>query len=207
MLVPSESMRELLEARLREYQIQFQESPEALTYWENRGLTRKTAEEFRVGFVASPLKGDGWFKNRLAIPYITANGRPVSFKFRAIDDTADRYRKDKGDPSRLFNTRALVKSYWTVVTEGEIDAIAAGQCGLPAVGIPGATQWKTEWSRVFRNRTVLVLADGDDAGEEFAEKVANFIYGCRVISMPPGEDVCSMLKAKGEEWIREVVLE
>lgn len=208
MLVPSSAMRSLLAERLREYEKQFQSSQEALTYWEERGLTSAVAKAFRVGFVEEPLKGDARFKGRLAIPYITANGLAVSFKFRSIDGSSDRYTKDKGDPARIFNTRVLTTARKVVITEGELDCTAATQCDLQAVGIPGANQWKPEWSRIFRNREITVLCDGDDSGHEFGELVTERLYSgaVKVIDLPNGEDVNSLLSKKGEEWIRELVL-
>lgn len=153
------------------------------------------------------LKGDRRFEGMLAIPYITANSLPVSFKFRPIDESPQKYYKDKGDPTRIFNTRVLTTARKVVVTEGELDAIAATQAGLQAVGIPGATQWKPEWSRIFRNREVTVLCDGDSAGEEFGDLVSNQIYSkVKVINLPQGEDVNSLLKERGAEFVRELVV-
>lgn len=205
MLVPSGAMKKLLAERLRVYQEQFRENPEGLTYWENRGLTKATAEDFRVGYVAEPLKGDQRFKARLAIPYLTPAG-VVGFKFRATNGSPERFSKDRGDPNRLFNTRILVRARKLVLCEGEIDTMAATQAGLQAVGIPGAKNWKPEWSRVFYNRQISVLADGDETGHEFAEVLGSKLYGVRIIDMPDGEDVTSMLQKKGEQWIRNVVL-
>jgi len=206
MLVPDNAMRQLLTQRFKTYTEQFWKSEEAQRYWVGRGLSVQMAKVFFVGFVSQPLRGDSRFTNRLAIPYITANNQPVSYKFRAIEETKKRYDKDKNDPSRIFNTRVLRSARKVVITEGEIDAIAATQCGLQAVGVPGANNWKPEWTRIFRNRLVTVLADGDEAGEEFADRVSSLLYGVRVVMMPQGEDTCSMLKEKGEEWIREMVV-
>lgn len=209
MLVPSSATRKLLEARLQAYTEQFEESPEALTYWEEvRGLTRATAAEFLVGFVAPgrALKGDQRFEGRLAIPYITANGLPVGFKFRSIDGSQDRYSKDKGEPNRLYNTRVLKRARKVVICEGEVDTLSASQAGLQAVGVPGASNWKAEWGRVFYNREVTVLADGDDAGHDFAEMVATKLHGVRIIDLPAGEDVNSMLVKKGNGYIRDLVV-
>jgi hypothetical protein len=36
--------------------------------------------------------------------------------------------------------------------------------------------------------------------------LAGKLYGARVIALPDEEDVLSMLKAKGEIWVRELVL-
>lgn len=204
MLVPDAKRRELLNQRLRRYQEQFWDSVGAQEYWLNRGFSLNTARDFQIGFVADPLVGDGGFRGCLAIPYITASQRVVSFKFRSINQSVrQRFMKDPGDPARIFNTRALVNARSVVITEGELDAVAASQCGLTAVAIPGATMWKPEWGRIFRNRVVTVFADGDEAGAQFAERLSSALYGIRVVQMPDGEDVNSMLMQRGQEWIRE----
>jgi len=198
-LVPSPSTRRLLEKRLEVYEAQFSDSP-ASTYWESRGLTRATARAFRVGYVGDPLPGDDRFRGRLAIPYLTPSG-VVGMKFRAIDGDDNRWMKDKGEANLIFNTRVLVHARKVVITEGEMDCISAVQAGLQAVGIPGASNWRKEWSRIFYQREVTVLAQGDDPGREFAERVINGIDGGRIVYMPEGEDVNSMLQREGEEWI------
>lgn len=198
-------MKRLLEERLRVYEGQFWKSPEAQRYWVERGLTSETAKAFHVGFVGDPLRGDGRFQGRLAIPYLAIGG-VVSFKFRAIDGSEERFSKDKGDPNRLFNTRVLKRAVRVVITEGEFDCMAATQAGLDAIGIPGANNWKASWTRVFYHRDVVILADGDEAGHEFGELVAQNIYGAKIVDMPQGEDVNSMLMKSGEQYIRDAVL-
>jgi DNA primase len=207
MLVPSPAMRKSLENRLKVYAEQLWDpaTPAGLTYMESRGLTREVIKDFSVGYVARPLPGDARFAGRVAIPYLTPSG-PVSFKFRSLaSGEAQKYTKDRNDPNRIFNTRVLTHAHQIVITEGEIDCIAATQCGFDAVGIPGARQWKPEWNRIFYNRQITVLADGDDAGEEFADMIVSKLHGARVIPMPPDEDVNSMLLQKGEDWLREQV--
>lgn len=206
MLVPPDSMRKLLEDRLVNYRQQFHESDSAgSTYWGNRGLTITTAAEFQIGFVKRPIRGDQRFRNSIAVPYLTPSGI-VSMKFRTIkDDTEYRFAKDSGDPNRIFNTGALMQTQPVWVSEGEFDAMALAQCGLPALAIPGATQWKDEWARVFRGRDVTVVCDGDEAGRQFGEKLTSRIYGAKIIEMPDDEDVCSMLVSKGEDWIKGAV--
>lgn len=206
MLVPNDNMKKLLENRLQEYGRQFEVSPEASIYWEERGLTKEVRSEFRVGYVAEPLKGDARFQGCIAIPYIAANDRVVGYKFRRIDNNPQRFLKDKGEPNRIFNTRILRRARKVVITEGELDCVAATQAGLQAVGIPGANNWKPEWNRVFYNRQLTVLADGDEAGHDFAEMVATKLYGVRIIDLPAGEDVNSILLQKGSEYIRDLVV-
>src|SRR5690606_3134686 len=98
MLVPDNAMRQLLTQGFKTYTEQFWKSEEAQHYWVGRGLSVQMAKVFFVGFVSQPLRGDSRFINRLAIPYITANNQPVSYKFRAIEETKKRYDKDKNDP-------------------------------------------------------------------------------------------------------------
>jgi DNA primase len=96
---------------------------------------------------------------------------------------------------------------YVCVTEGEFDAIAAHQAGLPAVGFPGVSSIKEPYYlRPFKGyEAVYILADNDDKGqgETFAEKVAENVQNARIILMPKGHDVNSFLKADGPEALRE----
>jgi DNA primase len=205
-LVPSPATRRLLESRLLTYERQLGGSPEASAYLESRALTNKTLGAFRVGFVAKPLLGDERYRGRVAIPYLTPSGC-VGMKFRAIKDDAEvKYLKDVNEPNRIFNTSVLIRAQFVVITEGEFDCMSVSQAGLDAVGVPGARNWKPEWNRVFFQRDVVVVAHGDPTGREWAERVAINIDCCRIVYMPDGEDVNSMLQSKGESWIREKVL-
>lgn len=201
MLVPSSSMRDSLELRCLAYEGQLKGSP-AVPYLESRGITTEAAASFRVGYTAEPLPGDEDFVHRLVIPYLTPSG-VVQLRFRTLSDAEPKYLSEHGAVSRPFNTRVLVGDTQTVyVTEGEIDAITATLCDLPAVGFDGATKWKPSYWRIFRYRQVVVLADGDKAGGEFGRSVAKTIHGCKIIKMPPGEDVNSFFCREGEEALR-----
>ncbi|MBP2972703.1 toprim domain-containing protein [Mycobacterium tuberculosis] len=110
-----------------------------------------------------------------------------------------------GDQPWLYNTLALMREVPDIaITEGEIDAITAQVCGLPAVGVPGASMWKPYMRELFLGyRTVYILADGDDAGTQFANAVAATLANSRVIPMPPGEDVNSLVISKGKQALLE----
>lgn len=205
--VPSPATRALLAERSRAYEAQLwePEAEEALIYLASRGLTNDVVVDFRVGYVNEPLVGDDRYQGRLSIPYITPSG-VVGMKFRSVGDSPKRWAKDPGEPNRLFNTRALINTGLTVITEGEMDCISAAQCGFDAVGVPGANNWLPEWNRVFAQRDVVVIAQGDDPSREFAEKAAVNIERCKIVVMPEDEDVNSMLQSEGVDWIRKKVL-
>jgi DNA primase len=93
------------------------------------------------------------------------------------------------------------------ITEGEIDAITAQVCGLPAVGVPGAQAWLPHFREPFLGyRDVFVLADGDEAGLRFANTVAGTLPNAKVIPMPPGQDVNSLVLSEGKQALLERML-
>lgn len=175
-----------------------------------RGLSGDSARRFRLGYVDAPLVGHEQFRGRICIPYLTRAG-VVSIKFRRIGDgTGPKYLYESGtvakrifNPAALFDTRPFV-----CICEGEIDAITADQCGLPAVGIAGVDNWQSYFRRVFAGYDdVFILGDNDDKGqgETFANRIAKSIPNSKVVLMPDGHDVNSYFVAEGPEAIRRKV--
>lgn len=145
------------------------------------------------------------YRGCLSLPYIRwshAHGwQVVSIRFRKLDGSKPKYMTVSGDRPRLYNTLALMNPGPAVaITEGEIDAISLEACGIPTVGVPGATSWQKHFPELFDGyREVYVFADGDEAGEKFAHTVAKTINNSRVIPCPPGEDVNSLFTKEGRE--------
>lgn len=166
-------------------------------------------EKFCLGYVGDPLPGHEMFKGFLAIPYLRwSPDHPwaaVSIRFRCVEEHDHRghgkYMTVSGDRPRLYNTLALLRDSARIgVTEGEFDAITATLAGLPAVGVPGATAWQQHFREPFLGyRDVYVFADGDEAGMGFARSVAATLPNAKIIPMPPGEDVNSLVISKGKD--------
>lgn len=158
-----------------------------------------------LGFVAEPLAGHEMYRGCLAIPYLRwsweSGWQVVSIRFRRLDDSKPKYMTVAGDQPWLYNTIALIKhSPVVAITEGEIDAITAQVCGIPTVGVPGAQMWKPYFRELFLGyRDVFILADGDEPGMDFANKVASTIPGAKVIPSPAGEDVNSLVLKQGRD--------
>ena len=110
-----------------------------------------------------------------------------------------------GERARLFNTTALLQQSDTIaITEGEIDAISAEACGIPAVGVPGVEAWQPHFVEPFLGyREVYILADGDEAGLRFGNGVAHSLNNAKLIPMPQGEDVNSVFVAGGRDALTE----
>lgn len=210
----SASQKKLLRESALTYHQAFSGSP-ADDYMASRGLgfpsIKTEMDKFMLGYVAEPLPGDEQFRGMLAIPYLRwsrENGwAVVSIRFRRLDDGKPKYLTRAGDRPRLFNTLALLKRSPTVaITEGEIDAMTAQVCGIPTVGVPGAQAWKPYFSEPFLGyREVLILADGDEAGMQFADGIAESLPNARVIPCPPGQDVNSLVLNGGPAALLERV--
>lgn len=211
-LVPKQSTRESLELATQAYEDQIQEDEAALMYLEERGITRRARDYFRIGVTRDPADGHESYRNKLAFPYITPTG-VVSIRFRVIGTPRPKQSKHLtilDDIARLYNTRALRGTKEIYICEGETDTIAAWQAGLPAIGIPGANAWGPNarvWRRVLANYTVSVLADNDDtgAGLDLAKDIYGSLGGCRIITMPPGHDTSSFIKEEGYDKFKAFI--
>ena len=172
-------------------------------YLGTRGLSVDEARQFHLGVVADPLPGHEAFANRLAIPYITPAG-VVDIRFRAINGEDPKYMGMVGAKTTMFNTQAcFAADKYICVTEGEFDAIVMSvKTEHPTVGIPGANNWKPHYSRILDDYdVVIILADGDNAGLEFAKKISREVPNVNIIQMLDGEDVNSMYLKHGKEWL------
>lgn len=162
-------------------------------------------DHFRLGYVGSPLFGDEQYSGRLTIPYQTVSGI-TSVRYRALNNEKPKYLSRSGEIGRPFNVRALESIEGPIfVTEGEFDCVAATQCGLVAIGFPGAQSWRPVFGRLLRHRDVVILCDGDDAGFKFGEVIQRDVPSATLVKMPNGNDVNGCLVEEGPEWLREFV--
>ncbi|WKW87272.1 DNA primase [Mycobacterium phage Chargerpower] len=202
----SESQRAYLWEATSRYRSSLPGSP-AAEYLASRGVLGAT--QFGLGFVDDPLPGHELYRGCLAIPYLRWSSwrgwSAASIRFRRLDDGKPKYMTLPGDKPRLFNTNALTNySRDMAITEGEIDAVTAEMVGIPTVGVPGAQMWKPHFRELFLGyRNVNILADGDEPGLEFAKAVAKTLPNARIIPMPDGEDVNSLVMKQGKDALLE----
>jgi DNA primase len=153
------------------------------------------------------------YQGMLSIPYVrqAGNGKRavVSIRFRCLEDHEHhghgKYNTEAGDRPRLYNTLALIESDKEIaVCEGELDAVVAEQCGVPAVGVPGVQSWRPWFRDPFLGyERVWLLADGDDPGRMFAKTLAQTLTNSKIIPMPQGYDVNSFVLAEGPDALKE----
>lgn len=178
----------------------------AWPYLAARGLTAEVVARRQIGFVAEPLVGHEQYVGRCVIAYQTPTGI-VDLRFRSItSDEGPKYLSRPGAEQRMYGVLAFDKpSDVIAICEGEFDSIVIDElCGIPAVGIPGANGWKPYHWRAFEDYSkVLIFADGDPAGRDFAKRVATSIQSAIVIQMPDGMDANDVYLYEGAEGIRK----
>jgi len=171
---------------------------ETLDVLSARGMSEEVAAKFQLGTVTDPINGHEMYKGWLSIPYITATGTCVAFKFRRLDDGKPKYGMPTGQKTHLFNvTDILLDSPYVVVCEGELDAvITSGVLGIPSVGVPGVQNWKAHYPKLFAGYDTIYIAgdndvkeDGSNPGHEFSKRLASELTNSTVVTLPPGMDI------------------
>jgi DNA-binding transcriptional ArsR family regulator len=115
----------------------------------------------------------------IEILYLTREGDLHTIQYRFMLEKVngvDRFKWRKGDTAILYGLWRLCE--WTgsdtlYLCEGTSDTWTLWHADLPALGIPSATTWKSEWWREVEGfERIVLIADADDAGAGLAQKLA-----------------------------------
>lgn len=209
MLVPAESRKNALDLAAAEFTANLLASEKDCHYWAERGVDADLIVKYRLGLVGEDCSLD-WkqYVGRYSIPYLTRSG-VVTIRFRrnGSEDGGPKYLSLPGDVARLYNVGVLLHDGRTLaITEGEVDAITLTEhAGIPAIGVPGVANWKPVFARLVENfDRVLVIGDGDEAGHNFANTLAEELEAVPVL-MPEGEDVNSYWQVHGPMELRDLL--
>jgi DNA primase len=97
-------------------------TPQTLAVLSERGISEEVAARFQLGTITEPMNGHEMHTGWLSIPYITASGSCVGFKFRRLDNGKPKYGSPTGQKAHLYNVEDItVMSPYVVVCEGELD--------------------------------------------------------------------------------------
>lgn len=174
----SDSQMRTMEEVVQQYEAAL--TPEAAAWLIARGIEEEAAVTFRLGVVDDPFPGHERYAGMLAIPYLDREGRPLTVRFRCMEQHDHRefghgkYNTLFEDPARMFNVRAIFEAGDEIcVTEGELDAITWHQVGMPAVAFPGANTWRPHHRRCLAGFSrVWLCGDPDEAGAQFNARLA-----------------------------------
>jgi len=185
----------------------------------------------RAGLVSRPVDAPGVvrerFRGRLMFPIHDTRGRAIGFGGRVLPEverlfvaSGKRVAKYLNSPETpLFQKRRVLyagdlarnasrDAGWVAVVEGYTDVIAAHQVGLcNVVGTLGTALGDDHVVALKRlaDKVVLVF-DGDDAGQNAADRALELFLGhevdVRVLTLPENLDPCDFLLREGAEPFR-----
>jgi len=140
-----------------------------------------------------------WYQGGAAvcISYMDAGGTEIARRFRQRLSKApggdDRFRWKAGtkvQPYGLWRLPSARKAGRVVVVEGESDAHTLWHHDIPALGIPGASNWKPAYAEHLKDiDKVFIIEEPDEAGAKFIETVgASLGERLFVVRLPDAKD-------------------
>src|SRR5215212_4736394 len=112
----------------------------------------------------------------LRIPYPDEHGQEAAVRFRISLEGAEKFRWRRGDKPRLYGLGLLEearKAGYVVLVEGESDCHTLWHHEVPALGVPGATNWRKDWSTLLDGiGKIYAIVEPDGGGEALWERLA-----------------------------------
>lgn len=148
-----------------------------------------------------------YYKYPLFFPYLDQGRRSFYFQARAVDNTiVPKEMNLKGTVPYPYNVSALdQKPGWVYLCEGCVDTLTFINQKIEAVGIPGVRSFKVEWLPLFKNKSVVLCLDKDEAGRQGTEYLQGVFgqAGIRTIVLGEGMENIKGVMKEGEdvnEW-------
>lgn len=180
--------------QVERYHYALLKSPKGLKYLYKRGITDESIARFKLGFTRR------YNQDWISIPSYE-DGIPKLLKFRKCPPNEtpdlDKYIREAGGKTILFNGDCIKDSYELNIIEGEIDAITLIQNGYEStVGLTsGAGSFLPEWyDQLNSKEKFYIILDPDKVGQKAAHEVWATRLGLNRsynILLPQDEDINS----------------
>ena len=130
-----------------------------------------------------------YYKHPLFFPYLDTKRRSCYFQARAIDSSVvPKELNLRGTVPYPYNVSALdQKPGWVYLCEGVVDTLTFLGQRIDAVGIPGVRSFKTEWLPLFKNKSVVLCLDKDEAGRSGTEYLQTVFEQANIRTVVLGE--------------------
>jgi hypothetical protein len=154
--------------------------------------------EFLAHLGVRDVRLDG--RPAVAIPYHDPDGDETALRYRLALDGHERFRWRRGARvipyglSRLHDARA---QGWVLLVEGESDCWTAWHHGLPALGLPGKSSWREEWTHALQGLEVFLWIEPGAA--DLVQRVAQDLPNVRVFPAPVGYKDLSDAHVRGDD--------
>lgn len=141
---------------------------------------KRLPEEFLQGFCdlsnGSNSKGESWVK----IPYKDENGKTVLHRKRFPKNAPVRFKWGNGSSGhlvlygkqRLPVFRENAEDNSVILVEGESDTQTLWFCGFQALGVPGASVFRPEWSKDLDGFDIYLHIEPDRGGQTFLNQMS-----------------------------------
>ncbi|WP_340701248.1 DNA primase [Brevibacillus borstelensis] len=162
------------------------------------------------------------FRGRVIFPIHDSQGKVIAFGGRALDPSAPaKYLNSPESPlfsksTTLFNLHRarpyIRKRKQALLFEGYVDVISVWQAGFPQGIATLGTALTEQQARMIRRNaeSVVLLFDGDAAGQEATAKAINILQEAgvvvRIAPLPPGTDPDDYIRQHGAEAFSQQVL-
>ena len=131
-------------------------------------------------------------RNAVRMPYRDPDGTEAAIRFRIALDGDDRFRWKGGSKPRLYGLDRLgeTRAAGTIIlVEGESDCQTLWHHGIPAVGLPGASNWNEgrDAGHFDGIADIFIVVEPDRGGETVKKWLASSVIRHRVqiIEMSP----------------------
>lgn len=179
-------------------------TPDLLRWCATRGWGRWTAEELGLSVVT-----DDYGKARVRFPFRLAGAVPYHQDRAMTDAVRLRWLSPKGGrpiPYEADRMALAAERGHVFVLEGVTDVAALVDVypTAAAVGVPGVEAWRSSWAEAFRGLAVYVMADNDQAGGTFRDRLSTDLSPVarsvsHVFVPEPHGDVAAWRKSVGAE--------
>lgn len=186
-----------LRAYFKECKDRLQNSQEAISYLQARGISTETAAAYWIGYdPKSDPAGAGHPTPRIIMP--TCKSHYVA---RRIDGGEDYKKMNNRATPAIFNAKALHNnSIETVfVVEGIFDALSIIEAGGQAIALNSTTQAQKFIDQLTEQRTAATLIlclDNDDAGKKATNKIKEGLQRLNISYVTA--DICGAYKDPNE---------
>lgn len=194
----------------------------AFSYLKSRKVSEKVISAFNIGYCPKTFpslsekytefylksgiiypnfpKGYHWsLQNRIVFPVKTSSGYYLGFVGRTDNKDEDtRYLNSKFEKSKTLFGWNIAKKYIyqkqvVYLVEGIFDVLAFYSQGIYNVVSTLGTSLSNEQKNLLSNNLNIILVyDGDSAGQKAILKIAESIKDIKKIELPEGEDVASL---------------
>lgn len=156
---------------------------DAYYYLEKRGITRETADQYRIGFVKGRIGfyvaeedpiGDS-FENRVIIPLVNMDGETVDLIGRAVDHREPKYKALYGVEDVFFQEEILGESDDVILCNGIFDVMTLQQAHLPGICLPNMLLFKELHADRLKGKRVFICMGNDETGRRESVRLQSLL--------------------------------